>query len=90
MYPLSLGEKLREVRVVHSLIALTGQDDNLCSHGNWSSACRQTGPVPVGKGSGALLLVRRQKSPRVALTNPEKLRRLNDGPLPFQHPIHDK
>jgi hypothetical protein len=43
----------------------------------------------MGKGGGSLLLIRRQEPPCVVLTNPKKLRRLNNGPLLFQHSIHD-
>ena len=89
MHAFPFSEKLGEVCMVQSLIATLGQGDNSRSYGSWRRICRQTGPIPVGKGSGTLLLIRRQNSPRVALTYPEKLRRLCNSPLPFQHPIHD-
>ena len=84
---LALDQELSHVSMVRSLIAGTGQSNNLGLDLLGDSVARRSASITVSECCGSLLPIRRQDPPDVAFTHSQNLGRLSYWYLICQHPV---
>ena len=87
--PLPLCQQLRQVGMVDSQIPFPHHGHYPLLHPSRGRVGWVPTSIPVAKGGGALLPIRRQDSPHVSFTHPQDLCRLSHQPPALQHRVQD-